>query len=164
MILHLEPVFNNIGLSKEFSYELDFSKNDWSGELIFRDKVKISGSVMNRTGVVELKAVVNVKINTFCCRCAAEISKTVNIPMNHVLVSSLNNEDNDELILVENYNFNLDELVSEDIFLELPERFLCSEDCKGICQSCGKNLNNEPCSCLKPSDPRLDVLRQLLDD
>ena len=37
------------------------------------------------------------------------------------------------------------------------------EDCKGLCPSCGKNLNLGPCACRKPVDPRFAVLEQLLD-
>ncbi len=35
----------------------------------------------------------------------------------------------------------------EDIILELPQRALCAEDCKGLCPSCGKDLNQRPCRC-----------------
>ena len=42
-------------------------------------------------------------------------------------------------------------------------KFLCSEDCKGLCPRCGKNLNLGPCGCRKEPDPRFAVLEQLLD-
>jgi len=35
----------------------------------------------------------------------------------------------------------------EDIILELPQRALCAEDCKGLCPHCGKDLNQGPCRC-----------------
>ena len=35
----------------------------------------------------------------------------------------------------------------EDIILELPQRALCVEDCKGLCPRCGKDLNQGPCRC-----------------
>ena len=35
----------------------------------------------------------------------------------------------------------------EDIILELPQRALCTEDCKGLCPHCGKDLNKGPCRC-----------------
>ena len=73
-------------------------------------------------------------------------------------------EENDELILVESLRFNLDELVTEDILLGLPTRHLCKEDCKGVCQYCGKNLNEDSCNCSAPLDPRLAALQQLLDN
>jgi uncharacterized protein len=39
----------------------------------------------------------------------------------------------------------------EDIILELPQRALCAEDCKGLCPHCGKELNKGSCRC-KPSE------------
>ena len=41
----------------------------------------------------------------------------------------------------------VDRLVAEQIFLTLPVKVLCSEDCRGICPGCGANLNDEPCRC-----------------
>ena len=39
----------------------------------------------------------------------------------------------------------------EDIILELPQRALCAEGCKGLCPHCGKDLNKGSCRC-KPSE------------
>lgn len=46
----------------------------------------------------------------------------------------------------------IDQLVAEQIFLALPVKILCSEDCRGLCPRCGANLNEEPCRCEKRSD------------
>ncbi|MBO4620621.1 MAG: DUF177 domain-containing protein [Victivallales bacterium] len=35
----------------------------------------------------------------------------------------------------------------EDILMALPQQFLCSEECKGLCPNCGKNLNHGSCDC-----------------
>lgn len=35
----------------------------------------------------------------------------------------------------------------EAIMLELPTLPLCSDDCKGLCDKCGANLNEGPCNC-----------------
>ena len=37
--------------------------------------------------------------------------------------------------------------IREDILLAFPQIYLCEEDCKGLCFSCGKNLNKEECQC-----------------
>lgn len=53
-------------------------------------------------------------------------------------------------------------LVDEQIILALPTRPLCQEDCKGLCPSCGKNMNTETCDCASHAgDPRLAVLRDI---
>ena len=80
------------------------------------------------------------------------------------LVTHLNDEKNDELLLVNELRFDLDPLITEDIFLDLPAKFLCKEDCKGMCYKCGKDLNTDSCSCKKDVDPRLAALQQLLDN
>ena len=41
----------------------------------------------------------------------------------------------------------IDQLVAEQIFLTLPVKVLCSEECKGLCPGCGANLNDEACRC-----------------
>ena len=42
---------------------------------------------------------------------------------------------------------DLEPLVLEFLRLEIPMRFLCSEDCKGLCPVCGEDRNLGPCRC-----------------
>ncbi|MCL2222616.1 MAG: DUF177 domain-containing protein, partial [Oscillospiraceae bacterium] len=55
------------------------------------------------------------------------------------------------------------EIILTEFILDMDDRQLCSEDCKGLCQKCGVDLNTKPCNCKKDIDPRLAVLSQLLD-
>lgn len=55
---------------------------------------------------------------------------------------------------------DLGEIVRENLLLEEPMKHLCREDCKGICQRCGKDLNEGPCGCVENRrDSRWDVLK-----
>jgi uncharacterized protein len=59
-------------------------------------------------------------------------------------------EQNDEEMDYEFFDgdeIDVDLLVAGQIFLTLPFKALCSEECKGICPRCGANLNLEPCRC-----------------
>lgn len=38
-------------------------------------------------------------------------------------------------------------LIQAAILLEVPPLLLCDEDCKGLCPTCGANLNESECSC-----------------
>ena len=42
---------------------------------------------------------------------------------------------------------NIDSDVRDEIVLDYPIRILCRPDCKGLCPSCGANLNDDPCDC-----------------
>ena len=164
MILDLEPIFNNEGMVREFSYELDLSSQELSGFLPFTKPVRVGGKVSNKTGIVELEATADFELELNCDRCAKEITVPVKTEINHTLVTHLNDETNDELLLISDLRFDLDEIVTEDVFLNLPAKFLCKEDCLGVCFRCGKDLNSGSCSCEKEIDPRLAALKQLLDN
>ncbi len=54
---------------------------------------------------------------------------------------------------------DLSELLREQIILALPMHPRCAPDCRGLCQSCGMDLNEADCSCQGAVvDPRLAVL------
>lgn len=56
----------------------------------------------------------------------------------------------------------LEDALREQVLLATPVRALCREDCKGLCPQCGRNLNQEQCSCAQHlSDPRWDALNDI---
>jgi hypothetical protein len=56
---------------------------------------------------------------------------------------------------------DLEPLFREQFVLAIPYAPLCREDCKGLCPQCGIDRNTSTCSCEKPIDPRLAVLKGL---
>ena len=57
---------------------------------------------------------------------------------------------------------DLTEIAREQILLDIPQQFFCREDCQGLCQKCGTNLNSEDCDCDDTEiDPRWAVLKNL---
>lgn len=64
------------------------------------------------------------------------------------------------------HQLDLGDVVREQVFLSLPLKRLCREDCRGLCPTCGKNLNAGDCGCPPPEpaeDPRLAPLKKLFD-
>lgn len=156
MKYNLEQFFNAEGECTDFDYGYDIGDED------FPSPVKVTGRIYNKTGIVNLEATADFCFNASCALCNQSIAYKQSIPVRHVLVTGADTEDDDDLyIVVENMQFDLDDLVSEDIYLSLPSRFLCKEDCKGLCPMCGTNLNEAACSCKAPTDPRWDVLKNL---
>ena len=80
-----------------------------------------------------------------------------------VTIVEENTGDDPDLYILEGDEIDLDEILSTCFVLDMETKFLCDEDCKGLCSSCGQNLNLGPCKCRKPIDPRFAVLEQLLD-
>ncbi|MHB8418695.1 MAG: YceD family protein [Myxococcales bacterium] len=53
-------------------------------------------------------------------------------------------------------------LVREQLLLALPMDAVCQAGCKGLCPSCGQDLNERSCGCkVEPPDPRWESLRSL---
>ena len=56
----------------------------------------------------------------------------------------------------------LEDALREQVLLSVPLKVICREDCKGLCPSCGKNRNTDPCSCAPVvGDPRWAALKDL---
>ena len=96
---------------------------------------------------------------------ARDFSREVRFPIDVVLVTELADEENEDewVFPLEGDSADLDDIVRTVFVLSLDSKLLCKEDCKGICQRCGKNLNDGPCSCQKELDPRFAALKQLLE-
>lgn len=56
----------------------------------------------------------------------------------------------------------LEDVLREQVLLALPLKVTCREDCRGLCPQCGKNLNEEQCSCsIELEDPRWAALKDV---
>lgn len=163
MFLELEPVFNNEGAQIPFDYSIDWAAGEIGAGLSLEAPARVTGRVYNASGVVHLTAKAEAVVLAPCDRCAVDARLAMSVPVSHVLVTSLNEEDNDELILLESMRFDLDAMVREDFIFAIPSKILCNSGCRGLCGVCGANLNESQCGCAAPADPRFEALKQFLD-
>ena len=64
--------------------------------------------------------------------------------------------------LYDNDEIDLGQLMAERLYLALPMKPLCRDDCRGLCSQCGTNLNRGSCSCPRAwEDPRLAALKAI---
>lgn len=163
MLLQLKPLFLGETECLPIDCALDFSETEWNGMYPFRD-VTVKGQIKLSADVVTLTATVEYLYVGTCDRCMGDIDRKQQLQIEHILVVSLNHEDNDSFVLIENYQLPLDALVEEDLILDQPSKVLCREECLGLCPQCGKDLNEGLCDCRRETvDPRLAALQQLLD-
>ncbi|MBQ9901146.1 MAG: DUF177 domain-containing protein [Clostridia bacterium] len=160
---------NDIFVTPDSSLAVDecFVYDDLSaeGEELVVSPVRVKGQVRNTGGLVELCYTAEFRYSKPCDRCLTVAGKAVRQDFVHTLALSAENEDNDDIIIVAGYTLDLFSLVRDDILLEMPFKHLCSEDCLGLCPTCGKNLNEGSCGCQKQAvDPRMAVLDELFSD
>ena len=69
-----------------------------------------------------------------------------------------------EVAYLEGDHLPLHEMIYEQIYLAVPMKFLCKQDCQGLCVHCGADLNEVKCECPTDEiDPRWAKLKTVLD-
>lgn len=164
MKINVKQLFDLVGEKQILDFSLDFSKEELYGTTPFQTPVKVSGEIENRAEVVRLSFCVKFVLDLTCDRCLKAFERAFSLSFEHILVRELNT-DNDDYVVCEDSILDLTDQIRADLFLELPTRVLCEEDCKGLCGQCGINLNFDSCECEKKRiDPRWQVLSQLLSE
>ena len=158
---------------KEFSFDLVPEKvEDSAGlpeDVSLTSPVKVSGRIKDCDGYFTVWAEVTAEYETACDRCLAPIKGKTGFEINKIAVTSASElekigADEDEVVFVEDGGIDMDREIIEELSLELPLYHLCSEDCPGLCDVCGKRLDGA-CRCKKEKeiDPRMESFQKLLE-
>ena len=165
MIIDLIHIFVNENSSLPLKYSLDLSDVSHGGVFPLKKPVTLNGLVSNTSSLIRLEAEISFQFDALCDRCGKPTSKVYKVPVSKSLAASIESEDSDTILLVPDMKLDVDDFIYTEVVVNLPLKHLCSENCKGICCKCGKNLNEGMCDCENDEiDPRLAVLRELLDN
>lgn len=134
----------------------------------FTKPVAVTGEAVNIGGGIALNVHITAELRFSCDRCGTEAVRTFETDAEEVLekeeTAEENGDNNPDAIRFSGYTVDLDDIVYQNVFMSLPAKLLCREDCKGLCPVCGKNLNLEPCECDKQvTDPRFDILDKFFE-
>ena len=158
-----------------FDYELplDIDPEDTSSFLYgvsFPSPMKVKGQITNASGYMVMTVTLSLEFSASCARCLSPVCDTFTLDLEKTvaprnLLGDLDEDKLDDYAIVEDGFLDIDELMLLQLEMEFPIRFLCHDDCKGLCQKCGKNLNEGKCDCVtKEIDPRFAPLQKLLDE
>ncbi|MCY3762742.1 MAG: DUF177 domain-containing protein [Gemmatimonadetes bacterium] len=134
-------------------------------------RVLLRLSVQRFLQTFTVKGTVSFEIGGECCRCLAAVQKSfeaeveVLIQRREVgadLLEAAEEEDDVEIVDPGARVVDLTGRVRDAVALEWPMRVYCREDCKGLCSSCGHDLNEGACGCSRErTDPRWEALEGL---
>ncbi len=160
MIIDISNIIKLEGAKEAFEGEVVFSEDTDFGENGKLAKpVRIKGMMENLGGVFDFHAQAEADMVFQCARCLKEFTETVVFSIDE----RFSKEDNEEYLKIEHNKADITDAVYMNLLLNLPQRVLCSEQCKGLCSSCGVDLNLSQCDCQKEEgDPRFAVLKNLL--
>lgn len=163
MRINAEKIFKNEGLSSDYTFSLDLSDCEFWGEYPFKTPIEVTANLSNRAGMVVLTTHATVRFETGCARCTKGVVLDIPIDTENYVVTEYENQDDNSMILAEDYMIDLDEIAEFAVITSAPMKVLCKDDCKGLCPKCGKDLNEGKCDCPeKEPDPRLAILKNLL--
>jgi uncharacterized protein len=136
----------NLNWSFLSTYLENFSQIDFAFEGPLQSEAKVSRAGQS----VLINGRVQTTLRLQCVRCLKEFSYPISSAFELTLLPLKETSSPEETELGEEdmeSNFyqggelHLSEIACEQIFLEIPFKALCQEDCKGLCPTCGKDLN-----------------------
>jgi uncharacterized protein len=151
-----------VGYSHDFSIEIP--NLSFSDDLVIQD---LAGDVVISRTTEGLLVQVNgqAKTRMECVYCLSGFEQILELDFIEIYTFPSHAVEDTELILPDDLQINLAPLIREYVHLGIPINPVCKQGCKGLCPICGENLNNFACNHgNEPVDPRLSVLKTLLDD
>ena len=126
----------------------------------FKPSFEFTGRIVNLGGLLRLSGKLHFEFSANCLRCLESVTtpKDIEVEENFVEISKSDKED---AYTFEGNAVDIDKPLMDNILLAMPMTIICSEDCKGLCKTCGTNLNLKNCNCdeSKIVDPRMEILK-----
>ncbi len=98
--------------------------------------VKVKAEIFKITNAVSIDLNLETRISFLCSRCLSCCDEKLNknLQLNYSL---------------EKFEFRIDlgPDIRQELLIEFPVNPLCRPECKGLCRSCGHNLNESVCNC-----------------
>ncbi len=166
MIIDLSSIIKDYDGSMEVHVKSDLENTDFLGEeFVFPDGLCVDGKITNNTKSLHLEANVKGKMIVHCARCQTPVEKSVDFDISEILVRDDNTESfvDEDVIVFSGYTLDIDDIVINNFLMNISAKFLCKEDCKGLCPKCGQDLNVGECSCSDDEiDPRWAALAEIM--
>ena len=122
--------------------------------------VKMRYKAVPRHQTVELETLVEASLAGSCARCLDAFSQHLKVRRKVVIRESDLHEVFPELPYTPAGELDLQEFAYQELVLEAPAVPLCSEECPGLCQNCGRKKADCNCGEKPEGDPRWQILKQ----
>lgn len=142
-------------------------------ELILVDQAHVRGTATRGERGAELRGSLRGVLKLPCSRCNETFRTSFDVEFFLVLVATGERKDEEQPEEGDEDEARFDapggradlvDIISEQIYLQIPLKPICAEDCKGLCSVCGANRNSTECGCIADRmDPRLLPLLGLRD-
>jgi len=145
--ISLGSILRNEDVPVSFQGEQQFDDIEYQGEALeFPFPIKVEGTITNNNQVLALKISLFGYIKLQCGSCTEMYDYLVDLSFEAKYKRFEDPEDPD-IFLYSKDKIDLSEAILQHILLYLPILRRCKLDCKGLCQTCGTDLNFNKCQC-----------------
>ena len=166
----VSKIYNGEVSEIRLSFDLEIEEGSCD-EYVFEKAPHVEAKVFEKArgtrgaeSYVALEVNIDGEYTCLCARCAKELTNTLCVKTEFGVTRKLT-DDCEEYVEAPEGMLDVGEIARTLFYLELPQRVLCKDDCRGLCPVCGTDLNISACSCKMPtSGNRLSGLKKLLDN
>ena len=166
MILDIRPILRGETDCIDIDYTLE--PREISG--VELESASVRGRVVDTGGCITLSLSATVAYTGECARCLEKVDGVFEMEFERTVADektlsdeALEEEDGIYAVMKDG-RLDVDDELIEELLLSFPTKLLCSEDCEGLCQKCGKP-KRLGCGCSeKEIDPRWAALKGLKFD
>ncbi len=126
--------------------------------------VSVRGNVTNTGDGFLVQGEISYTYRTNCNRCLESISGSGSVELTEQFALYAPLETDESCYLFQGDLIDLCDCLREQVFLSLPMKYTCKDDCRGLCSQCGQNLNYQDCNCHNDNfNPQFNKLKSLLN-
>lgn len=168
MLIELSQLFTQDG--KQMKFEAPIEMNIFSstfGEYPIVEKSPVNLNITHsKNRKLQITGDFHLVLEIPCDRCLDPVAYPFDLSIEKELDMNESDEqrtqDLDEQVDVQDNVLDVDMLVRGELIVNMPMKVLCREDCKGICNKCGTNLNHGSCNCdVTVPDPRMAAISDI---
>lgn len=165
MIIDITPLAE--GKALEFSFKETIRLDNNYNLYDYNVKFNLNGTVTMQGTLYICDATVTAEVLFNCDKCLKQINQTLSFTIQEKFsnMQYVSPSKEEEICLFSGSQINLYDYVISNFNFNIPMQIICKENCKGLCLSCGANLNEVSCNCDNlVIDPRFEALRSLFNN
>lgn len=165
MIADVSAILKEIGGRIDIDGGVQLSDIDFLGEMYrFEKPLSIKGHISNTGKSLILRAKCGGTMITRCARCMKDIEVPVEFDIDENLIRAGEDVPDDDATVFDGTVIDIDDIVSNSFLMNVEGKYLCSESCRGLCNTCGADLNEGECGChTETVDPRWAALIDIME-
>ena len=165
MKVQISDIVSGKDRNKKIEYKFEMPQFEFEGDMIKPvSSCSVVGKISADSDILILTAEIKVDLEMICSRCLDTFIYPIDIDIEERFTTNGKSEDEEAVVVLDDV-LDITEVVETSIISTLPIKRVCKDDCKGLCQECGCNLNFNTCSCNKEDvDIRFEALRGFFDN